>query len=150
MSWRTINDDDIRSAISEPEDTLFRTRLLAEGQTDPYTAISAQVTSLFRDAIRSNASNKLDPDPATLPEAAIFHATAIIRQRLMTRFSSGVEDETRAAEARAARDYLAAVAKGGCPTVENPDNAAQTKQAVPSPAVNESPRREGWRNQDGI
>ena len=151
MSWRAITDDDIRSSMNGPEDETYRNQLLTAGQSDPYAQISGQVTSLFRDAIRANPANTLDPDPATLPESAIFHATAVIRQRLMTRFPGiATEYENRKEEAKAAREYLTRVAMKGSPTVENPDNAAETKQSIPSPAINESPRRDGWRNQDGI
>lgn len=151
MSWRAITDDDIRSAITEPEDTIFRESLLVDGQTEPYSQVAGQVTSLFRDAIRANPANELDPDPTFLPESAIFHAVAIIRQRLTTRFAAGgEEDKTRADEVKAAREYLKAVAVKGTPTVDAPGETVQTKQPLAAPAVNESPRRDGWRNQDGI
>lgn len=151
MSWRAITENDIRSGLNSTEDVVFRENLLASGQTDPFAQISAQVTSLFRDAIRANPSNELDGDATTLPESAIFHAVAIIRQRLAARFSGAMEeDKTRGEEAKAARDYLKAVAVKGSPTVELPGATGQTKQPLPSPAINESPRRDGWRNQDGI
>lgn len=151
MSWRSITDDDIRSGLNASEDALLRENLLADGQSDPFEQIRAQVTSVFRDAIRSNPANELDPDATKLPESAIFHAVAIIRQRLATRFPlAQEEDKNRDEEAKSAREYLRNVAKDGSPTVEAPGETVQTRQAIPSPAINESPRRDGWRNQDGI
>lgn len=151
MSWRAITDDDLRSAITAPEDISFRERLMVDGQSDPYRQIFAQVTGVFRDAIRSNPANELSPDPLHLPESAIFHAVALIRLRLTTRFSeSSDEDPARADEVKGARQFLRDVAKPGAPTVSAPSDSNQTRQPTLSPAVNQSPRRSGWRNQDGI
>lgn len=148
--FRSLTDDDLQSAITSEEDKTFRTKLLAAGQTDPYTQIYGQVTLMFREAIRSNPANSLDPDSTTLPEACIFHAVAIIRHRLTSRFSSTVPSEARMQEYKTANDYLKAVAKPNGLAVEQWGVAESAKQQIPSPAINESPRRDGWRNQDGI
>ncbi len=151
MAWRPITDDDLQSAINSFEDEGFRTKLLAEGQTDPYAKIFGQVTVMFRDAIRSCARNILDPDPTTLPEGAIFHAVAIIRHRLITRFDIGEVTQARLDEHKAAEKYYAGLPSCS-PLVEIPEGAGgeTAKPPLASPAVNQSPRRDGWRNQDGI
>jgi hypothetical protein len=146
--WRAITEDDLRSCLAGPEDTAFRTRLLADGQTDPYGPIIGQVTRSFRDAIRSGG-NELDADPDTLPEGAIFHAVVIARQRLCGRFNVGEQTETRKEEYRAATAYLNRLAEGR-ERPESPGAPTATNQAMAGPAVNESPRRDGWRDQDGI
>lgn len=146
--WRPLTDDDIRSAITSAEDTAFRTKLITDGQSDPYAQICGQITGLFRDAIRGNAANELDPEVSHLPEGAIFHAVAVIRQRLCTRFGIGEQTEARTDEYKAAMDYLKGLPSG--PTVEKPSNSEEIRQPIGSPGVNQSPRREGWRNQDGI
>jgi hypothetical protein len=146
--WRAIEDEDLRSAISSKEEETFRNRLTAEGQGDPFVAIFGQVTRNFRDAIRSGG-NELDPDPANLPDGAIFHAVVIIRQRLCGRFNVGEQTETRRDEYKAASDYLKALAAGDI-RPEAPGNETATTQPLPAPAVNASPRRDGWRDQDGI
>lgn len=146
--WRAITEDDLRSAISESEDRTFRTKLLAEGQTDPFEQIFGQLTRNFRDAIRGNAENTLHEDPTFLPEGAIFHAVAIIRHRLCGRFNVGEQSETRRDEYKEAVAYLKALPTG--PAVESPETTEQTKTPLPAPAINESPRRHGWRDQDGI
>ena len=147
--WRTPTEDDFLSAISATEDTTFRTKLLQGGQADPYGPILAQTTGIFRDAIRSHSANRLDPDASKLPEAAIFHLVVIMRQRLSTRFNVGEQTEARRDEYKEANKWLAGVAKGDI-RVEEPGEAPSTQTPVLSPAVNESPRRDGWRHQDGI
>lgn len=147
--WRAPTEEDFLSVISATEDTAFRTKLLATGQGDPYAPILAQTTGLFRDAIRSHTANRLDPDAATLPEAAIFHLVVIMRHRLCGRFNVGEQTETRLLEYKEANAWLKGVAKGDI-RVEEPGEAPATQTPVLSPAVNQSPRRDGWRNQDGI
>lgn len=127
---------------------MLRTKLKAEGQADPYGPIIDQVTRLFRDAVRSGG-NELDPDPDTLPEGAIFHAVVIARQRLCGRFNVGEQTEDRRMEYRAAEAYRKALASGDERT-ETPGNPTATAKPIASPAVNESPRRDGWRDQDGV
>ena len=147
--WRTPTENDFQSVISGPEDTTFRQKLLATDQTDPYAPILAQTTGLFRDAIRSNTSNRLDPDVTKLPEAAIFHMVVIMRQRLCGRFNVGEQTENRRDEYKEANKWLAGVAKGDI-RVEDPGDTVVTQTPVLSPQVNESPRRDGWREQNGI
>lgn len=147
--WRAITDDDLRSCISSAEETAFRTKLLAEGQSDPFAQIFQQFTGTFRDAIRTYPTNKLDPDPSFLPEGAITHAVILIRQRLCGRFNVGEQTETRRDEFKEASIYLKGVAKGE-PLVEQASATPDVQTPILSPAVNESPRRDGWRTQDGI
>lgn len=147
--WRAPTEDDFLSTVSSAEDNTFRTKLLQPGQADPYQSILAQGTGLFRDAIRSHSANRLDPDATTLPEAAIFHMVVIMRQRLCGRFNVGEQTEARRDEFKAANKWLADVAKGDI-RVEEPGETPATQTPVLSPAVNESPRRDGWREQDGI
>ena len=112
MSWSTITEDDLRSSINSAEDTAIRAEALAEGQSDPYLAVKRQITDLFRNAIRSGLGNHLDPDTATLPAAAIFHAVAKIRYRLLTRFASELLDDDRRAENKEAEAWLKEVRRG--------------------------------------
>jgi hypothetical protein len=149
MSWRAITEDDIRSAMSGPEDTAYRSKLLASGQSDPLVEIIAQVTLEFREAIRTCAANRLHEDGDFLPGASIRHAVAIIRHRLLTRFDVGAVGEARLMEYREATRYLDAVA--ACKrAVEQPDGTEDARQPLPSPVVNANPRRFRWDNQDGI
>lgn len=148
--WRQPNESDIQSSMSGDEFRTLRGKLLADGQTDPFAAVLSQVTYVFREAIRSNPANVLDVDPATLPEAAIFHAVAIVRHRLSTRFNVTVPSEARMEDFKAAQSYLRDVAKPNGLAVEQAGASESAKQPVPPMAINESPRRDGWRDQDGI
>lgn len=107
--WRAITEDDIRAAWTAPEDEAYRSRLLAGGQADPLPVVIAQVTLQVRNAIRSCPKNKLDADTTTLPEGTIFHAVAIIRHRMLSRFAIGEDDQpgdARSGEYREALRYL--------------------------------------------
>lgn len=148
--WREPNESDIQSAMTSEEFGTLRGKLIAAGQTDPFAAILGQVTYMFREAIRSNPANTLDETPSTLPEAAIFHAVAIIRHRLLSRFNTSLPSDARMEEFKAAQAYLREVAKPNGLAVEQAGAAESAKQPVPPMAVNESPRRDGWRDQDGV
>lgn len=147
--WRAITEDDLRSCISSAEEMAFRTKLLAEGQGDPFSQIFQQFTGTFRDAIRTHTTNQLDPDPSFLPEGAITYAVIMIRQRLCGRFNVGEQTETRRDEFKEASNYLKAVSKGDV-VVEQASETPDVRTPILSPKVNESPRRDGWRRQDGI
>lgn len=135
--------------MSAAEDTSLRTKLLSAGQSDPLTQIIRQVTLGTRESIRSCGSNRLSEDETLLPEAAILHAVAIIRHRLLTRFGTGESNEDRMAEYKAAERYMADVAK--CILrVEDPFGGESAPAAVPKMAVNPSPRRFRWADQNGI
>lgn len=136
--------------MTSEEFSTLKTKLVAAGQTDPFAAILGQVTYMFREAIRSNSANVLDADPDTLPEAAIFHAVAIVRHRLSSRFNSSAPSDARMEEYKAAQAYLRDVAKPNGIAVEQAGSSESAKQPVPPMAVSESPRRDGWREQDGI
>ncbi len=83
----------MRPAMAGPEDSAYRERLLSSGQGDPLPEIIAQVVSQVRNAIRSCPKNKLHATPGFLPDGAVFHAVAIIRYRLLSRFAVGERDQ---------------------------------------------------------
>lgn len=112
MSWREITEDDLRSAITDEEDAALRSRLVSSGQTDPFTVVRGQVTGSFRDAIRSHADNVLHAEATYLPEGAIYHAVAVIRYRLLTRFCSELITDDRRAENKSAEAWLKEVRRG--------------------------------------
>jgi hypothetical protein len=114
-TWRAIEEDDFWSALSEPEDSAYRERMLVAGQTDPLVQIIAHVTRQFRNAIRSFSGNTLHEDQSFVPEGAIFHAVAMIRYRILGRFAVSSEDkasEIRRDEYKEAIDWLKLVRKG--------------------------------------
>jgi len=148
MSWRQISENDFRSAITDAEDTAVRTRRLAAGQSDPFIEIRAQVTAEFRGAVRT-AGGTLDGDASTLPPDVIFHAVAILRQRLWSRFGISSQSEDRKKEYDAAVEFLKTLREGGYKP-EAPDAAADSRQTLAPPAIPENSRVSNWRDQDGI
>lgn len=93
MSWRAITEDDIRSALTAPEDEAYRSQLLSSGQTDPLEIVKQQVVTEFRNAIRSCPKNRLHATATYLPEGSIYHAVAVIRYRLLSRLAIGEQDQ---------------------------------------------------------
>jgi hypothetical protein len=112
MSWRAITEDDFRASITDEEDAAVRAAMLASGQEDPFDVVARQVTGSFRDAIRSHAENVLHQDTSYLPEGAIYHAVAVIRFRLLTRFCSELITEDRRTEQKDAMAWLKEVRSG--------------------------------------
>lgn len=149
MSWRAITQDDVRAIMNSAEDQAARAKYLASGQGDPFLELSAQVTADIREAIRSNPENTLPEDETLLPAASIRYAAVIIRHALLSRFGVSISDG-RMREWDAAAKYLEKL-ENGTRKVSAPGTATDaTRPPVPSPAVNQSPRREGWREQNGI
>jgi len=128
MSWRSVTEADVRSAINSAEDLSTRAKHLSGGQGDPLPDIIGQVTREVREAIRSHPDNRLSPGADEVPEGAIHHAVAIIRHRLLSRFDIQI-GEARLMEYREATAYLKDVAAGKR-AVENPDAG----EAAPAPA----------------
>lgn len=149
MSWRAITEDDIRSALTGPEDEAYRSQLLSSGQTDPLTPIIEQVTLQVRNAIRSCPKNSLHATSTFLPEGAIFYAVAIIRYRLLTRFAIGEQDqpgESRTNEYREALRWLELV-RSCKEIVEQPDgDGTETGGAGEIEVSSNTPARQWTRN----
>jgi hypothetical protein len=146
MSWPTITEDDLRSSINASEDKAIRGSALSEGQADPYVSVKAQVIGLFRNAIRSGPGNRLDPDEATLPASAIFHAVAKIRYRLLTRFASELLDDDRRTENKEAEAWLKEVRRG-VEKIEQPDDEPGETHAPEIEVSGDVPDRQWTRKQ---
>jgi hypothetical protein len=149
MSWITITEDDLRSAITGPEDSAIRTAALADGQADPYESAKAQVTAMFRNAIRSGPGNQLDPDESTLPAAAIFHAVAKLRYRLLTRFASELLDDDRRTENKEAESWLKDVRRG-IEKIEQPGDAPAAINAPKITVLSNNERQATRENLSGL
>jgi hypothetical protein len=136
--------------MSAAEDISLRTKLISSGQTDPLSEIIAQMTSTFRDAVRSSGKNRLSEDDALVPEGAIFYLVPLIRQRLLGRFGiAGEVSEIRMEEYKAAEKYMSEVRRG-LSLVENPFKSEDAPQVIPTPSISENPKRFRWADQDGI
>ena len=149
MSWRAIIEDDTRAVMNSGEDQAARAKYLASGQSDPLEELIAGVTADFREAIRSNPENTLPDDETLLPLSSIRHAAVIIRHGLLGRFGMAISDG-RMKEWDAAQKYLDKVEKGERKIASDGAAPAVRPNIMPSPAVNQSPRRDGWRYQDGV
>jgi phage gp36-like protein len=121
-AWTTLTADSL--GLNSAEDTAYRTSLLKPGETDRLPQILEDVTYLVRSAIRSHRSNRLDPDPDTLPRSAVFYAASIARYRLMSNFPGGIS-EARRKEYDDAQAWLRQVQKGEF-LIEGPGEADDT------------------------
>lgn len=129
--WAQLTEDDWQSSVSDEEETAVRSAMLASGQEDPFEVVKRQVTALFRNAIRSHSGNRLDADEATLPPAAIYHAVAKLRFRLLTRFCSELITDDRRTENKEAESWLKEVRRG-IEKIEAPDGDGTE---VPKPRI---------------
>ncbi len=148
MAWRKITEADVTSSLNDAENSGYRHLPHGTNTPDPLPDLISQVTMQMREAIRTCGRNRLAEDPEALPEAAIGHAVALIRHRLLGRFDAPMS-EGRLLEYREAQNYIRAIA--ACErAVELPDGSEADRPKMAPPAINQSPRRDGWRNQDGI
>lgn len=144
MSWIKITVDDWLSSINVAEETAVRTAMLSTDQEDPFGVVCQQVVDLIRNAIRSGRGNRLDPDSEKVPPSAVFHAVALIRYRLLTRFAAELIDDDRRLEQRQAMDWLKEVRRG-LEKIEAPDGDG-TDTATPMIEVRSRNERQATRD----
>jgi hypothetical protein len=150
MSWRAITEDDYLGSVNSAEDTTIRAGMLAVAQGDPFLTNTQLVTGYFRNAIRSGPGNKLSPDETTLPEAAIFHAVAMLRYRLMTRFAAELVTDDHRTGKKDAEIWLKEVRRG-FEKIEQPDDEpGETHSSQIEVSENVPPREWTRRQQRGL
>lgn len=150
MSWRAITDNDLFAGMNGYEVETVRERGLAEGQSDPIAEAVAQVTMKVRQSIRSCKENRLSPDDTHLPEAVIFDAVALIRNRLQTRFPGLIEDtKPREMEYQSAERFFRNVASCA-ESVERYGDEEDAPAPKPGPHITARSRRFTREDQDGI
>lgn len=148
--WRELVEADLLTGITKPELIAIKSKLLADGQANPIPIVISQVTAEFREAIRSCATNQLSLNAAYLPESSIRHAVAIIRHRLMSRFSDDHDaGEDRRMEYREANRYLISVAECKL-SVERDGVIPDTPLQLNKPLIKPSARVMSRQDQDGI
>jgi len=86
---------------------------LSGGQSSPLNAVIEQVTLEVRSAVRSCSNNVVSQDETLVPVCLIYHAVAIIRYRLLSRYGLVMDHggESRLEEHRAAQRQLKLVAQ---------------------------------------
>ncbi len=126
MAWVSLNEDDVRNELSQPEKDAFNTFALESGQADRITSICQWVTSLVRGRVGAYAQNRnlLDLVSANIPPELYGAAIEIARYKLLTSFPAGrvFIDEARIASFKDANKQLDDVAKGLI-AVEQPPTA---------------------------
>lgn len=95
MSWSALTADDVLSGLNNAEKSAYTTKLLADGQTDPIDEIIDQVTAELRGAIRTCGKVELDTVAGTLPPDIHYHAIALVRYRLQTRYTISITEDRR-------------------------------------------------------
>lgn len=110
-NWITLTPEDLISALSGEEASIYRSALLKEGQEDPTQDIIDSVVSDIRGAVRSCRKSKLDTTSAeTIPKSQKHHALALIRYRALTRFKLPISEDRRN-EWKSAEQRLRDIAK---------------------------------------
>lgn len=85
-AWTTVTEDDVLDAMNDAEANAFRTSLLADDQDDPLPGLIAKAVSRIRGSVRSCKDNKMDSDPAKIPQSLVDAATVMIRFSLYGRY----------------------------------------------------------------
>lgn len=97
--WNVVTVDQLPLVLSETEIKAMRD-LATKGGEDPdaiFNSVIRTVSNEVREAILNNSRNRVDPALYTIPETLQGTALAIVRLRLLIRFSQRVTDERKAA-----------------------------------------------------
>ena len=146
--WVPITEDDFLDSLSAVEASLFRSNAKVS-ESDPLPGLISKVTMQVRGAVRSNPDNIVPADTTLVPPAAVPHAVAILRYRLLSKMPDIEISDARRDEYKEALAWLNLVRRGE-EAIENPDGATTDKKPTPSPRINARQKRFGRDSQDGI
>jgi len=151
MSWRTITEDDIYSALSDTEATALRAACTRPGQEDPLPVVREQVAAYVRGSIRSNRDNTLSPTEGEIPEGVIGPAVDLIVERLSLRLSRTLPmTDERSAAAKHAREFLRDIASGKWTPEQYGDTPGETTPPAHVATIDPSRRRQDRHGLRGI
>lgn len=111
MSWITLSTDDVKRSLTGAEFTALQTAALSSGQSDPFTAILAEVIKEVRGYVAACSENSLG-DGLTIPEELKSATLARVRFEAFTRLPLGrsLLTEDRVEANKAAERLFARVA----------------------------------------
>jgi hypothetical protein len=121
MNWVTLDTAAVQAAMPSDLATEYANWLTQYPEKSGRLAdITATTVSEFRDSIRSNPANALDPDPNKIPESAIRHAQSIVFFQLAMEMGLDIDTEGTQSMTRAdmflrqiAYKHFATTAEGG-------------------------------------
>lgn len=149
MPWISITEDDVKTRLSGPELSAFKSAALASGQGSPLPDIINQVVNEMRGYIAACESNQLGAG-TTIPDKLLGATLAMIRYRLATRLPvASLLDENRINENREALRLMERVAACSF-RLEEPDSISDEKLAYPKPSFGKRRRHFGRRHEEGI
>ena len=146
--WITITETHLKTRLSDPELTAFKSVALAAGQANPVSEIIADVTNLIRGYVANCQRNRLGSD-GTIPDKLLSSALAIIVMQVMTRAAGKVIDPNGVRQ-KASEDAIRLMEQvAGCKfAVEIPDDFSSENIQNFTPTI--SSRDFRFRDQDGI
>lgn len=147
MAWVTITETDLRTRLSDPEITRWKSYFTGPGKTDPVPGIITQVVDEVRGyvAVRNTLG-----DGATVPSKLVSTAVVIIRHRFLNSLPGVTISEDRKKEYEEARALLERVADGKF-AVEEPTTASGEAQSDSlGPSVGERDRKFTSDDEEGI
>lgn len=152
MSWITLTEAKVKTALSGPEYVAYTTKALAEGQDSPLPDIITQVAKIVRGYVAACTKNTLGAG-LTIPEELEGAALDLIAWRLITRLPlSGVLLERIEKKKEDAEDLLKLV--GTCKfAVEQPPAGEESEEDIPAAGTPRiTPRDRLWTraNQEGF
>ena len=110
MSWITITNADIESAMTATEKQLFTKSVTDIDPCDRTCNIIADVIAMVRGYVIGCERNYLPSDDTLIPVACKYHALSIIRYRILTALPGYTVDEARQKEYDGAMSFLTSVA----------------------------------------
>lgn len=117
MKWIQVDAALIAEAFNHKEAAAIQQGRDME-PTDPVPGILAGVAARIRAAVLACGRVRLRGDESCIPQALRGEAVAILRFKLLVRFSLAVTEE-RKSEAAAAEERLDAIARGDYPLAED-------------------------------
>jgi hypothetical protein len=147
MSWITITEADLLTAISGDELTGFREAALASGQADPVAPTIAQVIDLVRGYVGGCKTNQLGPS-GTIPQKLLAPAIDIIVARIPNRVGKSPKPG-RADNQKSAIELLERVASCNF-DIEEPATLSTEQPSSASPSFSGRTRRDVRKEHDGL
>ena len=124
MPWREITEEDLLSALTEPESSAYTMAAIGRGQ-DTFDDAMRMTVHKVRGYIADNQANVLAAG-LTLPDRVIADALALMRWNVLTRLPVAISDERTTAYKDAIR-FFERVADGKV-RIERPEGVEVSKE----------------------
>lgn len=149
MSWITLTEAHIATAITGPELTAAKSVVLVTDQTPPLAEVLGQVTGYVRSRVAACDKNTLGPS-GTIPDELLAPAIDLAVYRLTKRLPGKIlAKQERIDAADKAEALMRDVAACNLALVQPETAASEPMASTPAPRITARPRRFDSRAYDG-